>query len=324
VAGSALLRRLVPVAPYVRYAAILLPLGVLAHRVDPVELPHALGRVGLGAFAVALSFQLAAVLTGVYRWRVLLRAYGATPDVQPSLLALIRHTLVGFYFALLPSGFVGEVVRAHRTTGVLPKPADAYLVIGVDRISASIGLLVVCLLVASEAATLAPAAEVFGAGLQSGLVVALVLTLAALGAMVVLPHCPRIIARLGRLPWIGVLARSAPRVNGVGPIAWAIALSIAVELLAMAAIAAVVLPIGGATPVAELLMAVPVILLLTVIPLLPGALGQRELAFVLLLGRVGVSATDATAASLATLAVALAIAALGGSILLLERARPPG
>jgi hypothetical protein len=71
-------------------------------------------------------------------------------------------------------------------------------------------------------------------------------------------------------------------------------------------------------PFSALLATLPVVLVLAAAPVSIGGLGVREGSYVLLLGQVGVGATDATLFSLMT-ATAFAIASLPGGLALLKR-----
>jgi uncharacterized membrane protein YbhN (UPF0104 family) len=67
-----------------------------------------------------------------------------------------------------------------------------------------------------------------------------------------------------------------------------------------------------------LFVVLPALILLTYVPITPGAVGQRELVYVHLLGAVAVKPEQAVALSLLVLGSNLAVAALGGGVHLVE------
>ena len=95
-------------------------------------------------------------------------------------------------------------------------------------------------------------------------------------------------------------------------LALALALSVVTHTFVALTGHALVHAVAPGVPVVESLVLVPLAMIATYVPFSVAGLGVREAAFVFLFGKVGVSGADATAASLALMAVTMIVAGLGG------------
>lgn len=299
-----------------RVALSLLPLWWLSERVAWAEVWRQARLVGALHLGAALLAAFGSYAVGCVRWRVMMQAYGAHDP--PSLGALLRHNLIGGYFNVLPSGVAGDAVRGHRVRRHLPSLGVSYTVLFVERLT---GLLGLCLVAGGA---IAASRELQGDA------VALTLEFALLGAFglssvvlflpFALARSPSLRARVGRIPVAGaVLTRIPPAHSLAGPLL-ATALSVLTQGSVVLSIALLLRPIAPGVTLATCARVVPAVILFTYVPLTPGGLGQREAAFVYLFGLAGVSAAVATATSLMFFAITMTIAALGGGLLLAERA----
>jgi uncharacterized membrane protein YbhN (UPF0104 family) len=131
----------------------------------------------------------------------------------------------------------------------------------------------------------------------------------------------RVRSWLERIPFVGNLLVKLPAAQGiVGPVL-AVILSIGSQSFAVLAVSAVLLPLAPEVTIGICARIVPVILLITHVPLTPGGIGQREAAFVHFLGLIHVEREAALATSLLFFAVTLTLSATGGLVLLTERTR---
>ncbi len=277
-------------------------------RASAGELVRAFLRIAPEAALVALALSFVGLGVGALRWQVLMRAYGAL--AIPPLGALARVYLEGvFYNTFLPANVGGDVLRAHVTRKVFPGVAGAYLIVAIERVFGLAGL---CLL-ASGMLIVHPIA-----GLRAGPWLAGVGLLVALGAAA----SPMLARRLGGrfAGRLGELARSLPEVRRPTLLLVVLALSVGTQSLVALAGHALVASLSPTVAIADSLVRVPAALAATYFPTIAG-LGARETAFVVLFGTVGVPETDATAASLAFLAVQLVVALTGGLIHVLPGAR---
>ena len=293
----------------------LLPLVWLTRKVSWHDVLHRAYGVGAPALLGSLAVGFCSLVIGSVRWRVMLRAYGASSP--PGMWTLLRHNLVGGYFNILPSGVAGDAVRGHRVRRYVPSVATSYTVILVERLTGLVGLLLIAggaLLAGSELRGGAVAWT-----LNVGILGALGLSLLALVLPYLVARHPGLRETVARLPLVGgLLVRVPPARSLLGPLL-AVGLSVLTQGAMVLCVALIIYPLA---PVASLVVCarvVPAIILFTYIPLTPGGLGQREAAFVYLFGLAHVAADAAVATSLLFFAVLLTLASLGGLCLLAER-----
>lgn len=292
-----------------------LPLVWLFKRVDTSAVSAHARQVGAGALFLSWLALIVSTFIGSVRWGVMMRAYGA--ERVPSVGRMMLHNMVGHWFNVLPSGVAGDAVRAHRVRAALPTPATSFVVIFVERIAGLVGLCVVAVLalalspnLRNDTATTTMGIAVFGAFSLGAVVCALPFVLARNEAL-------RVLVR--RVPLLGPVVTWIPPARNVRGVMLSVAMSVFTQI---AAITAMAIPVMGLAPTLTIVTAfriIPVIILLTYIPLTPGGLGQREAAFVALFGTVGVAREASLASSLLVFAAYMALAASGGLCLLAER-----
>jgi uncharacterized membrane protein YbhN (UPF0104 family) len=272
----------------------------------------------LPTVAVTLVALFALALVTAWRWRWLVHALG----LALSWADAARLTLYGIFFNLVvPGATGGDVVKAWyaaRRTGV---PTKAVVSVLVDRV---VGLFALVLL-AAGALWIGPDRPGFADARRLVLAV-----LAAGGAATVLFLSRRVRRGLGlsallaRLPFQGVLRevdaafvlyRKHPGALGLGVLvslgnhvgsclcAWALARALGLEEVT----------VGVA------LALVPVVNLLSAIPLLPGGWGVGELAFAWFFSQVGVAPSEAVGLSVVYRLALLASGLPGGALWLLAR-----
>jgi len=300
-----------------RLALGLLPLLWLFRWIRPHEVAANARRAGMIAMTSAFAIQMVSQLFVVERWRSLLVAYGADRARLPNRSTLLRHVFVGLYYAVLPTGVVGDALRARRVSDCLPSPSSAYVVVFVERVAALAALL----LVAAVTAWLVPSGP-DGAvlyALNVGLVLALVLASASLVLPQFTRQYPRVGTLLERVPIVGSALARIPAAQSLGGLARAVAFSVATQVLVIVSVAMLIAPLDAAATPAVCARVVPAIVLVTTVPLTPGGVGQREVAFVELFRAAGVVPASALAASLLTFGLVVGLALVGGVVLLVER-----
>ncbi len=251
-----------------------------------------------GAGLSAFVLFVAGMLLGFVRWGLLLRASGVATSYRDA----VRLAWTGqFASNLLPGGassgdLVKALLAAHRAGG--RGRARALLSVLADRL---VGVFVLSC-VAGVAAFVAPDRADIG---TAGRVVAGVLSVCALGLIVLLS------SRLRR--WLG-LSWLAQRIPGraifvelgvaarlYGGRRGAVALAAAMALLGQALMLGALWFLGGAVGTwmgwAAIGVAVPVALLVSAVPALPGGWGVGDAAFWYFLTRAGVPASHAIALS---------------------------
>jgi len=285
-------------------------LGWIAWKTDWSELGQAFAqlRVDLWLAAVGL-FALCQVLSAV-RWRRM----AAALEFQRPLRQFISLYFIGTFFnLLLPTSVGGDVVRAWYLNNGSGRRLAAFLTVFLDRLSG----LMVLLTLACLAVALSPVAlerwipwSIWG------------MTAGAVAAVLLLPLLARWF-RVGELrvaqikAALGVLRRpalfgettfwSALVQAGNVVLVWMIGLALGVEI-----------------PASFYWIMVPLVSLLTMLPISVNGMGVREQSTVLLLAPLGVGQPVALTLALLCFAAYAASSLLGGVVYLAGRFPKPG
>lgn len=282
-------------------------LAVVARSIDWGTLADSLSGAAWGWFVLATALVCAALLVGAVRWHTLLHH----ADLPARPFETLRAYWIGIFSNnFLPTGFGGDVVRSWLVARSGKPLARAFTSVLVDRAVALVslfvlgwlGLLLLPVDVPEELVT--PFAIATGAGAVLGIVTVAVLRRRGLSRF--LPPVMR--------PWVSEVAatlRAYGRDHGVQ--GEALVLSLVFQTLMVFSTWMLARALGlDISPVAFAVV-IPLVLIVTVVPISVAGFGVREGAYVVLLGELGVSASDATLLSLFTV-VALAIASLPGGI----------
>jgi uncharacterized membrane protein YbhN (UPF0104 family) len=263
------------------------------------------------ALAIVVLTFLFPVIAAL-RWKRALRYTGA----KQRWSQLLADVLVSCtYNMLLPTQIGGDVVRAMRCARRLDKPHQAWSSTIFERLVGVVGLV----LLAVPGLIMAP-----GNVREIGVVVGVIAAVSI--AFVLGAHAPfRIGARL--------LVSRAPKIAGAGEeiaadlsgplsklsarlemVAW----STLYQFVGIGILVVVVFDWGEPALVWSILGAIPLALVLTLLPVSIAGLGLRESLFVVLLGRFGMSSDRALSLAVVWLASALLLAFGGGVVMLLE------
>ncbi|CAN5920824.1 hypothetical protein BH11MYX3_BH11MYX3_36410 [soil metagenome] len=285
-------------------------LAYIATRVDLDDARGALARIPVASFALAIALVAANVVAGAVRWRVLMRAYGAT--AIPALPRAIYLYFVSFFYNnYLPGAVAGDVGRGvvARDAFATEGATGALAVVLVER---ALGLFALFALLALGILITGGAIDTHDLWLWTALGCAgsIALVLGIAGARRLAPKLPAFLAaRAAKLPVLHDRAAFAEAA------AWSLAtqaLTAAAGWVLLAALA----PIG---PGASLLL-VPLAAATTFLPITVGGAGAREAVYIALGGRLfGLTVPDALAASLGFWFAHLAVGALGGVAQLVAR-----
>lgn len=253
------------------------------------------------SLGVALLLGALNMGVGALRWGLLMRALGARALPPPTALA--GGTLIGhFYNTFVPGSVGGDLVRAY-----VMRPAFE---------SAQTGLALVVgerLLGLSALAVMAAAGALFGPPLLDGRVAEGAVVALAMGGVVV--AAAGWLWRRGRLD--ALLAR-APVVGRPADVAAAWGVSVAGHALNIALYTQLAVAMGLPVSAFDVACITPLALIASVIPLAFVGVGAREVAFVALLGQLGVASEPATILSLGFSAVVVTLGVLGGLLQLLQ------
>jgi uncharacterized membrane protein YbhN (UPF0104 family) len=283
-------------------------LAVLAWRVDLVLVARTLAGARWGWWLGAVLGYAGAQGLSSLRWQVLAAPLG----FRRPLREYVSLYFIGTFFnLLLPTSVGGDVVRAWYLDAGTGKRWPAFLSVLADRL---IGLFVL-LLLAFVAALLVPLEPwvrlpALGAGVAAGL--GLVFFLLAPSDR----EEPQqgLQGKVRQIAGVFVLYRNSPQLVFGTAILSALIQVANVFLLWMLGQAA-----GLPLPLAYCFVLMPLVSLLTLLPISVGGLGVREGALVLLLGPLGIAAGQAVTLSLLWFSVFVAAGLAGAGLYLAGR-----
>ncbi|MCO5316831.1 MAG: flippase-like domain-containing protein [Microthrixaceae bacterium] len=269
-------------------------LALLVWRLPGVSPSDLVPEPSPGAFAwvgAAILVHAGAYILQALRWAEVSDTLG----IHLPFKRLVSHLLTGeFVSNALPTSFGGDVVRVIRQGNDAGDYADAFAATSLERLT---GWLVLPMLTFAGLAA-SPALRRLGTEMTVAVVICVV-TLAALGTVLVLAAHPRAAGRLvGGTGWrrylaavhLGVLAFRHQRAQAVKVLAAGVAFQLVqVVSVWMCARAIGIEQIGFLA----VLTFFPPTAIVQNLPLTLGGLGVREAAFVYFFGALGVSSADA-------------------------------
>jgi uncharacterized membrane protein YbhN (UPF0104 family) len=275
-------------------------LGWLAWKVDWAPLGDCLRQAEpiywLAAIATYALFQLPLSST---RWRWLATPLGFTAPWTRYL----KLYYVGLFFNLfLPTSMGGDVVRAWSLADEPRRRVAAMLSVVSDRISGLIALV----LLASIAAAVDRGSLPANLRLLVG-----GLTVAMFTGLALLPYLARFSNKLRTLAMGLSLTR-----GHIGRWLGALGISFAVQALSTLQVALAGMALGLKIPLLGYAAVVPLVSLLTMLPISISGLGVREIALKLMLAPFGVPEAAAVALGLAWFGQTLVMGLLGGLVYL--------
>jgi uncharacterized membrane protein YbhN (UPF0104 family) len=299
------------VSKYIRIAVSAVLLGWIAWHTDWERIGQAFAALRVELWLAAVAALLACQVASARRWQVL----GRELHFERPLLPLLGYYLIGMYFnLLLPTSVGGDVMRALYLDGGAGRKLASFAAVLLDRLN---GLLVLIVM--------ACVAVVFSPEALPGWIVWSVWGIAAAAGlgMAALP----IGARLNLLPenrrqqiQTMVDALRAPRAL-VEATFW----SILVQVGNVVLVWLIGLALGAEVPLAYYFVFVPMVSLLTLLPVSVNGMGVREGGVVLFLTHYH-QVDEPTALMLALLwfAVFAVVGLLGGVVYLCGAYPKPG
>jgi uncharacterized membrane protein YbhN (UPF0104 family) len=296
-------------------------LGLVAWRLDWTQLAGAFSGLDLRFWCLAVAVFVLAQLLSSVRWQMLAVPLGFTAPWR----AYLSFYFIGMFFnLLLPTSVGGDVVRAlslaaqqkdrHRQDGRYPAVrvalAEAALSVFADRASG----LAVLVALACIAGLLAPVLPGWMALVLLALGVGMVLGLVALPVLPLLGRLPFVGRRLGQLVDAGRVYLHRPKL-----LVSATLLSVLVQLASVVIVWLISEGLGLGVPVAYMAIVVPLVTLLTLLPISVSGVGLRELGMVVLLAPVGVGRAESVTLSLLSFAANAAVSLLGLGLYLFGR-----
>jgi uncharacterized membrane protein YbhN (UPF0104 family) len=259
-------------------------------------------------FAAAVGLMVVGMVIGGARWFLLLRAAAIGIPRRDAIRVFSLSVLLN---NVLPTAVGGDAVR----TWVVGRPSGQYVAaatsVVLDRATA-----LACLFVVAWAALLldvsdVPSAVVGVFAWTTAVFVgaSIVVAAAAAGSARLRHRLPARVRAAGAQAWTALhgWARS-PRL-----LLWVFGLGLAYQVIAVAALTLLADAIGFELAFSLAAVSAAVVIALILLPISIGGFGVREGGFVVLLGKAGIGATDATLLSL--LSVLVFIAASGATVI---------
>jgi uncharacterized membrane protein YbhN (UPF0104 family) len=313
------------VKPLLRAAVSAAVLGGLAWRTDWGQLAAAFRGLRWEYWLAAVGLFLATQVMSAVRWQWLARPLGFAAPLR----RFVAHYFVGMFFnLLLPTSVGGDVVRAVCLNAGSGRKTAAALSVLLDRLSGLLVLLALACVAALAYPLPLPPWVAMAVGAAAG---------GAVVGLAVLPASTRLLARLdvagagrwrGPLGKVRSLATSLREAFGVYRgrprlLAASVLLSLVVQVAGVAQVALVGRAIGLDVPVGVYGVAVPMVALLTLLPVSVNGMGVREAGMVLFLHPAGVAAGPAVAVAFLWFCVQTAGGVVGAGVYLCGRAGRP-
>ncbi len=289
-------------------------LYLVFRRVDGGAVLAMFRRVDWWFAGAACVLCLGGLVLGASRWMVLLPQGEAAS--RPSFPLLLRQYFVGhFYNTLLPGGFGGDIVRGVISKQHAGTLASAMAAVILERIVGLLGIIAVAFVSAALCGPLL---------VRSGL-----LPVAVFGAVAIVLGTVGLIGSLhllARASWPNwLIQRGPPRIARLaiavdeyrerrGAVLLSLLVTVAIQLIMVAAVYAIAKGIAAPVGLVDCLLIVPLIQLVSCIPISISGLGIREAAFVVLLGQLGVPEGQSLGVSLFFFAIMVGLAIVGGAI----------
>lgn len=298
-------------------AVILLLLWVY----DPREIIRKISHLSIWFVLFAWAFYAFCQLISAYRWKLLLRAKGV--DLPIGLL-FVLYMMGMFVNNFLPGGLGGDAVKAYsvyRRGGPVNVSVASVLVerfCGILALALLGGVACVVMLLRGEAT------------IVTLWVLAAMLGLAAAAAMVwsvrlasILRKCLTICApRRIRDRAIQLMETVHSYRHDGGTLFWALLLSVVLQAMIAVYFGFVSQALASPIPVIYFFLFLPLVTIVTLLPISLGGLGVREVAMVYLFSSVGISGTDILSVSLTAHVLNTALS-LSGALVLLAGEKPP-
>jgi uncharacterized membrane protein YbhN (UPF0104 family) len=310
------------VSKLLRLAGSVALLAFLAWRTDWRRMADAFAGLRAGWWLLAVALYAVTQVVSSVRWRLLARPLG----FRESPGRFVAYYYVGMFFNLvLPTSVGGDVVRAWYLDGRSGRKMAAFLSVLADRASGLLVLIAIaCVAAACSPPDLPPRARwiVYGAGASAGLGLMALLGLAR--------YSTRRSGCAGRLPPSGTAGPTAKLFTAARDLHDALLPRPRVLLITtllsgfVQAANVIVLWLVGRSlmldvPASYYWVLVPVVTLLTLVPVSLNGMGVREWGTVLMLAPLGVGKESATALAFLWFLTFSAVSVAGGGFYLFGR-----
>lgn len=293
------------------------------------ELVTTLRAIDLLSVIILFVVGFLLILVSAIKWQLFLRASGA----EVSILRLFTLYIVGYFFNLVgPSFLGGDIVRSYHVGAQTGRARDAFVSTFLERFTGLVAM-----------AALALGAVLWGAETTKGFEVAIICVALGTGflsglcfsrrlSQLAIEFVPRLLrlCRMRKLSGkVGDILIKMDRAFEFGRgnlmlIIWALVWSFVYHSLTVVNTLVAAHAVGWKTfDIAGLFVAVPLVLIISMVPITPNGLGLQEGAFYLLLQRLGATEGQAIGVGL-LLRVKVVIIGLFGGLLWLSMKKHKG
>ena len=285
-----------------RVAVTGLLVAYVGFKTDWNEVGPAFAKLNLRYWLAAIAILAGTQIVSAYRWQICARQLG----IECSVPRLTGFYFIGMYFnLLLPTSVGGDVVRAWYLNGGTGRKLRAVASVLLDRINGVIVLVALACVASLLVRADVPASYLWSAWACLAAGIAGICGLALLTRLNLLPA-----SRREQLAMMMSLAKSP------GPLAISTLCSVVVQVANVAIVWLIARGLGLSIPFAYCCVFVPMVSLITMLPIGINGIGFREEGTKLFLAPLGVSAEMAVILSLLWFAVSLAVSLLGGLVYL--------
>ncbi len=307
----------------IRVTVSLLLLGLLFWKTDITNFSKILQETDLPLFLLSLlSFVLIHTLLS-YRWQLLLRVIG----LNIPLKSLFKTYLIGLFFNnFLPTAIGGDVARGYDLYRYTQKGEEAAISVIVERLTGFTAQMLIALIALGLIYPSFRDPLLAWLILGAALVYLLVLLVLLNPATFIL--CNRILQKLIRgrqlgqkllqIPEAISLYKSSPRV-----LTQSVLISLLLQVLTILIYYVLSHSLHLTIPLAYFFLFLPIINIVSMIPISLGGLGLREGISVYLFQKIGVESSHALGLSLAWFLIILLTSLIGGAIFALRNADQP-
>ncbi|NIA08022.1 MAG: flippase-like domain-containing protein [Actinobacteria bacterium] len=262
------------------------------------------GLVGLAATAygngwawLGVGLFPSMIFLAAWRWQRLLRA----GRVKISYRKVLMLTVMGNFFNnALPSMIGGDVVKVYYVMKSHPKRKSHVAIAWVaDRVSGIAGLAIICLIAIAVGWQDPLVQEIRGPVFMVAGLLALGLTVLFVPGLAGKMHLGKLLAKLPFQSFVDQL-RKATRLYSAQPGVWvlAVGLSVCVHMILLSCIYLGGRALAPGPSYHSYLVLLPPVLMISSLPITPGAVGWMETSYQTLFARAGVSGTAALSLSL--------------------------
>lgn len=291
-------------------------ISLLIYAVDFNSFINEIKKTRLLFLIIGLSFSIPGILLSTYKWQILLQAHGIQ---QVGFWHLWRLYYIGMFFSnFLPTEVGGDVIRSYNVGKASGRQAEAFAAVTMERMTGLVAMVIYSFAGIFLNWSFATRLGLIQIGLL-GLAIMMV-------ALFLLFH--KGFARWAKRKLeIGPVKKMIDKLKGFylsladyskkpSLMANAMILSVVFQFLAIASVHFLLLAIDISVSFSMLILIVPMVSLISIIPISINGIGLREGAFVFLFSQIGVAPSESFAVSIFYRIASLLPSLFGGGIYL--------